>query len=79
MLRRIEVVIRECIRCGLCAERAPENLAMPNDSPAAEVIRQPVNEEEEEACVEASDYCPMGGLQVHDPDPGPADQSGGGV
>ncbi len=58
----IEVVTPECIRCGLCVERAPHNLAMPDNRPAAEVIKQPESEEEAEACQEASDYCPMGVL-----------------
>lgn len=76
---RFEVIVEECIRCGLCAERAPDNMEIPADSGAAEVFKQPENAEEEEACLEASDYCPMGGLHANDADSSPAEESVGGA
>ena len=57
-----------CIGCGLCSERAPENLEMADDTRTAKVIKQPETPEEEQACLDASEYCPMGGLHA-----GPAD------
>ncbi len=74
---RFDVIDEDCIRCGLCAERAPENLSMPTASPAAEVFKQPENAEEEEACLDASDYCPMGGLLSSNADSPPDEESPG--
>ncbi len=76
MQRRFEVLEEDCIGCGLCVERAAETMAIPGSSSTARVIKQPQNREEEDACLEASDYCPMGGLQVCDADFPPARQSG---
>ena len=75
MQRRFEVVEEDCIGCGLCVERAAENMALPGSSTTAQVIKQPENRAEEDACLEASDYCPMGGLQVRDADSRPAKRS----
>lgn len=74
MRRRFEVVAEDCIGCGLCEERAPENLEIPPGSATAQVVKQPETTEEEEACLEASDYCPMGGLRESRADPRPADR-----
>lgn len=63
MPREFEVVEEDCIGCRLCSERAPENLEIPEGSSLARVFKQPETPEEEEACLEASEYCPMGGLQ----------------
>ncbi len=59
---RFEVVEEDCIGCGLCSERAPENLEIPAGACTAQVFKQPETPAEEQACLEASDYCPMGGL-----------------
>ena len=64
MPHRFEVVEEDCIGCGLCSERAPENLEIPAGTSTARVFKQPETSEEEEACLEASDYCPMGGLHA---------------
>jgi ferredoxin len=61
---RFEVVEEDCIGCGLCSERAPENLEIPDGTSIALVFKQPASSAEEEACLEASDYCPMGGLHA---------------
>jgi ferredoxin len=55
-----------CIGCGLCRERAPENLDTPPGSPVATVVRQPVSPNEESACREAAEYCPTGGILVEE-------------
>jgi len=62
MPHRFEVVEEDCIGCGLCAERAPENLQVADDNRSARIIRQPENCDEEQACLDACDYCPMGAL-----------------
>ena len=64
MLRRFKVVEEDCIGCGLCSERAPENLEIPADASTAQVFKQPETSAEMEACLEASDFCPMGGLHA---------------
>ncbi len=77
MPHRFEVVEEDCIGCGLCSERAPENLEIPADSSTARVFKQPETSEEEEACLEARDYCPMGGLRAHAVASLPADSPAG--
>ncbi len=79
MPRRFEVVEEDCIGCGLCSERAPENLEIPAGAYTARVFKQPETSAEEEACLEASDYCPMGGLHADAADSPPADSSAGGA
>ena len=64
MRRRFEVVDQDCIGCGLCEERAPENLEIPPGASTARVVKQPETPAEEEACIEASEYCPLGGLRA---------------
>ncbi len=58
-----EVVEDDCIGCALCSERAPENFEMPSGSQTALVFKQPETPEEEQACLDACEYCPMGGIQ----------------
>lgn len=58
-----------CIACGLCHERAPRNIEMDEREMVARVVRQPAEPEEEEACREAADYCPTGGLAAVPPEP----------
>lgn len=55
-----------CIGCGLCRERAPENLDTPTGSHVATVVRQPMSRTEETACREAAEYCPTGGILVEE-------------
>ncbi len=62
---RFEVVEDDCIGCGLCSERAPENLQMNSGTRIAHIIKQPETGEEEQACLDACDYCPMGGIHAH--------------
>ncbi len=64
MPQRFEVIEEDCIGCKLCSERAPENFEIPNGTTIAQVVKQPENSAEEEACLEAVDYCPMGGLRA---------------
>lgn len=62
----LEVDEALCTGCGLCENRAPENLEMEDDEFRARVIRQPVGEPETANCAEAVDYCPTGGLKAKD-------------
>ncbi len=64
MQQCFQVVEEDCTGCGLCKERAPENFEIPEGSSIALVSKQPGNHEEEEACLEACDYCPIGALLV---------------
>jgi len=73
MPNRFEVVEDDCIGCGLCSERAPENLEIPVGTSIAQVFKQPETSGEEEACLEASEFCPLGGLQASAADSSPAD------
>jgi ferredoxin len=61
----MQLVVDEglCTACGLCEERAPENLAIDEARGIAHVVKQPVNEVENDSCIEAVDYCPTGGLK----------------
>ncbi len=79
MPHRFEVVEEDCIGCGLCSERAPENLEIPAGASTAQVFKQPETFAEEQACLEASDYCPTGGLHAGAADSPPADSSAGGA
>ena len=79
MPHRFEVVEEDCIGCGLCSERAPENLEIPTGTFTARVFKQPETPAEEEACLEARDYCPMGGLHADAADAAPAPASAGGT
>ncbi len=72
MQKRFEVVDEDCIGCRLCEERAPENLEVPSGASTARVIKQPETPEEEEACIEASEFCPLGGLRANQADEPPA-------
>lgn len=64
-----------CIGCRLCEERAPENMEMARGSSAAVVRKQPESDEEEDACREAAEYCPTGGLIPAEPTPESKDES----
>ncbi len=62
MQTRFEVLEDDCSSCGLCQERAPENVEIVAESGLARVFSQPTNEDEEEACLEAAEFCPLGAL-----------------
>ncbi len=79
MPRRFEVVAEDCVGCGLCEDRAPENIELPAGTSTAQVVKQPAAAAEEAAYLEASDYCPMGGLHVGAAVSPPADSSAGGA
>jgi ferredoxin len=64
MYARIHVDDELCIGCGLCRERAPDNMDVRRGSSIACVARQPANGDEEAACRDAAEYCPTGGLLV---------------
>ena len=68
MLARFEVLEEDCIGCNLCQERAPENMEMVAEAAVARVAAQPANEDEERACMEAAEYCPIGALAVVSPE-----------
>ena len=68
MRDRYEVEEDDCIGCGLCEERAPENIQIPAGERIAQVVKQPLNDAEQEACKEAAEYCPLGGLRTISPD-----------
>jgi ferredoxin len=59
---RFEVDERLCTGCSLCEERAPENMQIAAGAHIARVVKQPESKDEEEACAEAAEYCPTGGM-----------------
>ena len=71
MSQHFEVLEDDCIGCRLCVNRAPENLAAPDGERIPTVTKQPETPAQEEACREASDYCPTGGLRASDIEPTP--------
>lgn len=66
---RFEVAEEKCIGCGLCEERAPENIQILPGEVTARVVKQPMDDGEMQACQQAMDYCPMGGLHAVCPEP----------
>lgn len=78
MPHRFKVIEEDCIGCGLCSERAPDNLEVPAGSTTAQVFKQPETSAEEEACLEARDYCPIGGLHAIAAASPPAEESASG-
>lgn len=52
-------VDQSCISCDACVCSAPDNFSMNDDDGHAFVVRQPQTPEEEEACKEAMDGCPV--------------------
>ena len=63
-MKTIKLTVDEaiCTGCGLCEERAPENMEVSPIHDVARVIKQPVGVSETEDCLEAAEYCPTGGL-----------------
>ncbi len=52
-------VDKECILCSLCVDVAPENFRESEDGDHDIVYKQPENEEEEAACLDAMEQCPV--------------------
>ena len=49
----------QCIDCDLCRETAPANFTRNDDGGHSYVYKQPQSPEEESACKEAMDGCPV--------------------
>ena len=49
----------QCIDCDLCRETAPENFARDEEEGYSYVKKQPANEDEEAACAQAAEECPV--------------------
>lgn len=52
-------VDRQCILCSLCSELAPNNFKEADSGDHDFVYKQPETEEEEAACKEAMEQCPV--------------------
>ncbi|MBN2506665.1 MAG: ferredoxin [Verrucomicrobia bacterium] len=52
-------VDNQCIDCDLCRETAPNNFKRNEEGGYSYVAKQPENEEEEKACMEAKEGCPV--------------------
>lgn len=52
-------VDRTCIDCDFCRETAPKNFTRQDRQRYSFVVRQPSSTEEETACREAMDGCPV--------------------
>lgn len=52
-------VDRECIACDACVLAAPDNFTMDENDGHAFVTKQPATEDEERACREAMEGCPV--------------------
>lgn len=48
-----------CIVCGACEATAPDNFKLSDDGSHDVVFRQPTNDDEVQACVEAKEGCPV--------------------
>ena len=48
-----------CIDCDACRASAPENFSRNEDGGYSFVCKQPANAEEEQACLDAMDGCPV--------------------
>ncbi len=51
-------VDENCSACQVCVSTAPDNFEMTDDDDHARVFKQPNNDDELEACMEAMDSCP---------------------
>ena len=51
-------VDNQCIDCDLCRQTAPDNFERNEDEGFTFVNKQPENEEEEQACIDAMEECP---------------------
>ena len=52
-------VDKECILCSLCVDVAPENFREADDGDHDVVYKQPENDEERAACMDAMEQCPV--------------------
>lgn len=52
-------VDQTCIACDACVLTAPQNFSMHEEDGHAFVVKQPVTPEEEAACKEAMEGCPV--------------------
>jgi len=52
-------VDKECIACDACVMAAPDHFGMDEDDGHAFVTKQPESDEENEACIEALESCPV--------------------
>lgn len=52
-------VDRACILCSVCVDAAPKNFKESDDGDHDYVYKQPDNEEELEACIDAMECCPV--------------------
>ena len=60
----MRVIVDEdmCTGCGLCVDICPEVFSMADD--VAEVIADPVPEDDIEACQEAAESCPVDAISI---------------
>jgi ferredoxin len=58
---RFRVDSEKCIDCDLCRDIAPEFFARDDDG-YSKIIKQPISEDEVEACIEAMDSCPVSAI-----------------
>lgn len=65
--RRVEVTLKadDCIKCAACSSIAPE-IFLINEVETAQIIRQPVTEEEITLCEAASSNCPVEAIFVRE-------------
>lgn len=52
-------VDEQCIVCDACVNAAPKHFKINDEKGYSQVIKQPENEEEELACKEAKEGCPV--------------------
>ncbi len=52
-------VDKECILCSLCVDIAPDNFKESDDGDHDVVYKQPENEDERSACLDAMEQCPV--------------------
>ena len=48
-----------CIDCDLCRQTAPDNFARNEDDGYSFVSKQPESDEEQQACLDAMEECPV--------------------
>ncbi|MDR2720700.1 MAG: ferredoxin [Puniceicoccales bacterium] len=58
---RFHVDSEKCIDCDLCRDIAPDFFAR-DDNGYSKIIKQPISEDEVEACIEAMDSCPVSAI-----------------
>ncbi|OVE71674.1 ferredoxin [bacterium B13(2017)] len=52
-------VDKNCILCGVCVDVAPENFKEADAGDHAFISKQPANDEEQSACADSKDQCPV--------------------